>query len=512
MLHDILVQPLTSVHDERSAMSFSSGDSQSEAIWQTGTNTHPNSLLSRNFKLPSLPILLRALRSGTLSSEAVTRLLLTRLEERNPRLNMVIESRAEAAMAEALASDRRRAAGKTQGPLDGLPVSIKDSLDTAGIVTTSGCLHRRGRVPEADATSVSRWRTQGTPVLCKSNVPELAYGIETDNLLIGRTGNPWDPAFTIGGSSGGEAALVASGCSILGMGSDICGSLRLPAHFGGVCSLKVTNNAVTKDGHPPRLPDFIAELAAVGPVARSVQDVAVGYLGLLDARAQLQSLIDAPEAALACDPGQIVVSFSDDRHLSPACREAVEAAAQALTRLGYRVSDETPEAFLAADQLWEELVRSDGNVSVREAVADGRPLNLWLELFRNLLGKPTRHYLPLMWAVMGMGKRFPSYSDANARRARLWESIDRSLPAGAVFLSPVAPEPAHKAARLRPLGALLKYVKPANTYGLPALTIPVRQGAPGRMPVAIQLMGRPGEDWRVLQVGHQLEKALAQSP
>jgi amidase len=194
-----------------------------------------------------LAALADGLRRGELSSEAVTRAYLDRIEAVNPRLNAVVQLRREAALAEARAADRAPKEGR--GALHGVPVTIKDSLDTAGIVSTGGTKGRAAYVPEADATVVRRLRAAGAIVMGKTNTPDLTLSYETDNLVYGRTSNPFDVARTSGGSSGGACAIVAAGGSPLDVGSDTGGSIRLPAHFCGIAGLKPTAGRVPRSGH-----------------------------------------------------------------------------------------------------------------------------------------------------------------------------------------------------------------------------------------------------------------------
>src|SRR5262245_45255957 len=197
----------------------------------------------------TLPLvaLAAALRKGRLSSEAVTRAHLDRIAAVNPALNAVVRLRGDDALAEARAADgvpRER-----RGPLHGVPLTIKDSLDTAGIVTTAGTKGRAAFVPAEDATVVKRLRAAGAIVMGKTNTPDLTVGYETTNREYGRTSNPYDPERTSGGSSGGAAAIVASGGSPLEVGTDTGGSIRLPAHFCGVAGLKPTVGRVPRTGH-----------------------------------------------------------------------------------------------------------------------------------------------------------------------------------------------------------------------------------------------------------------------
>ncbi len=218
--------------------------------------------------------LARTIRSGELTSRTVTGACLEQIARVNPIINAAVLVVADSAMEEAGKCDREAAGGRFRGPLHGVPISIKDSIDTAGIVTTGGTAGRRGFVPERDAPVVRRLREAGAVLLAKTNTPELTMGGETVNTIYGRTCNPYDPARSPGGSSGGSVALVAAGGSCLELGSDTGGSIREPAHFCGVAGIKPTSGRVPRTGHivPWGLGAFDS-LTQIGPIARYVGDL-----------------------------------------------------------------------------------------------------------------------------------------------------------------------------------------------------------------------------------------------
>ncbi len=200
------------------------------------------------------------IRSKQISSKAVVEAYLDRIAVVNPKLNAVVQLTADAARKEADEADAALARGEVKGPLHGVPVTIKDTLETTGVICTGGTKGRANYVPKADATAVARLRAAGAIVLGKTNVPELAGAIETDNLVYGRTNNPYDLSRTPGGSSGGEAAIVSAGGSPLGLGTDAGGSIRIPAHFCGLAAIKPTS------GRVPRTGQFPLPLGARNPV------------------------------------------------------------------------------------------------------------------------------------------------------------------------------------------------------------------------------------------------------
>src|SRR6188472_2984600 len=212
-----------------------------------------------------------AIRSRLISSRELLELYLGRIERFNPALNAIVTLDADRARAEADAADAAIARGDDLGPLHGVPITIKDSIETAGMRTTSGAKMLTDYVPQHDAVTVARLRAAGAIVFGKSNLPEFAGDSQSFNDLFGTTNNPWDPQRTPGGSSGGAAAAVASGLTGLELGSDIGGSLRIPAHFCGVYTIKPTWGIVPMTGHIPPPPDAQrdVDVGVIGPLTRS---------------------------------------------------------------------------------------------------------------------------------------------------------------------------------------------------------------------------------------------------
>ena len=221
----------------------------------------------------SLVDLAAALRSGKLQSAFVVRAYLDRINAVNPALNAVVQIQHDAAMAKAHEADK--IPREKRGALHGVPVTIKDSLDTAEIISTGGTKGRANYLPPKDATAVARLKAAGAIILGKTNTPDLTMAFETNNLVYGRTNNPFDINRTPGGSSGGAAAIVAAGGSPLDIGSDTGGSIRVPAHFCGIAGIKPTAGRVSRAGH---IIDFTGppqSLTHIGPLARRVDDLAL---------------------------------------------------------------------------------------------------------------------------------------------------------------------------------------------------------------------------------------------
>src|SRR5437763_141627 len=213
------------------------------------------------------------IRAKKLSPVELVQAHLDRIEALNTKINAFVHVDAERALDSARAADLALMRNESLGPLHGVPISIKSSISVTGMPYEAGTKLRAGVVGESDAPLVSRLRKAGAIVLGVTNTPELLMAWETDNLLYGRTNNPWDLSRTAGGSSGGEAAAIASGCSAGGVGSDGGGSIRVPAHFCGICGLKPTPGRIPATGHFPQSVGPFALLGVVGPMARTVADL-----------------------------------------------------------------------------------------------------------------------------------------------------------------------------------------------------------------------------------------------
>ena len=304
-----------------------------------------------------------AIRTRRISSVEAVDACLARIEAVNPALNAVVRL-TEDARERALDADAALARGELAGPLHGVPFTIKDSLDTAGVVTTAGTVGWRDRVPTADATVVARLKAAGGILLGKTNTPEFTWSDETDNDVFGRTSNPYDLERTPGGSSGGAAAIVAAGGSPLDIGSDTGDSIRQPAHVCGIAGLKPTSGRVPRTGHWPAYQGLFESFTQLGPMARRVEDLALLLPILAGPDGQDPHVVPAPLG----NPSDVAVAtlrvaaFTDNgiRTPTPETVLAVEAAARAIEAAGAQVRDEVPPALDEAWDAWDSLIRADG--------------------------------------------------------------------------------------------------------------------------------------------------------
>ncbi|MEM8645768.1 MAG: amidase [Pseudomonadota bacterium] len=310
----------------------------------------------------------RAIRDKKISSRELVALHLERIDEVNPKLNAVVCLAAEGALEEARAADARSA----EGALHGVPITLKDSFDTEGIVSTGGTAGRKDYVPDADAVAVARLRAAGAIVLGKTNTPEMTIASEccTTNDLFGRTNNPYDLTRTTSGSSGGAAAIVAAGGAPLDLGTDTGGSIRDPAHHCGIVGVKPTSGRVPKTGH------IISHglgpldyLTQIGPMARYVEDLAMALPLICGPDGVDPGVVDMPLG----DPAKVELSelrvamYTDNGACVPRndVAQVVEAAGQVVAAAKAEVRPAVPEAIRDAGALGHEIRSADGHAWLR---------------------------------------------------------------------------------------------------------------------------------------------------
>ena len=429
---------------------------------------------------------------------------LARIERLNPKLNAFVQVDAEGARQQARLAESAVARGETVGPLHGVPLSIKSSIDVKGLRCEAGTKLRTGLIAENDAALVSRLRAAGAIILGNTNTPELLMAWETDNLLYGRTNNPWALSRTAGGSSGGEAAAIASGCSAGGVGSDGGGSIRVPAHFSGICGLKPTPGRIPATGHFPNSVGPFALLGVVGPMARTVADLKVLFEVMQGPDDGDPSAAPVPvHWPTGQDLRHLRIGYFEDDGRTPVTAEtraAVRAAADTLQRAGFKVEPFRPEGLERARQLWWQWFGVAGGMLLGP-MTKGRDADL-SPILKEFSG----------WVAAEAPHTAQTLLDTWISRDTLRMQIFRQMRDFPVLLCPVAAVPAfrHGERSWQVEGQTVRYLDAwsytewFNLLGCPAAVVPVSQSAEG-LPIGVQIAGRPWEEEMVLTVAAAVE-------
>jgi amidase len=455
---------------------------------------------------------LHALESGRISAQDLLETSVERSNAVNPVLNTVVMTNLDAARRRAKLIDEQRAAGEHMGALAGLPMTIKDTFDVETMPGSSGLKDLLGRTCR-DAVVAARAKAEGAVIWGKTNVPVMAGDWQSYNALYGTTNNPWDPARTPGGSSGGAAAALAAGITALEIGSDIGGSLRVPASFSGVFSHKPTWGLVPQRGHVPPRPGTIAErdLNVVGPMARSVRDLRL----LLSVLEEGPLAARAPPAEL---PGLKIGLWVEEPGfpLDPEVRAVIEAFASQLGGLGCAVElirpIDGPALLEAYRLLLSAVLAEDMPPAAQKAAARMRP---FVGLARRL-----GHAI---WAarITGSTASHTEWLAANEIRARFAQHLRGVFERHDLILAPIAPVTAfphdHAPFGQRRLSrsdggtmdyaAMLNWISMATACGLPVTAFPAGPARNG-LPVGVQLIGPRGGDAKVLSIAQAIEDAL----
>ncbi len=451
------------------------------------------------------------IRQKKLSPVELVEAHLTRIQELNPKLNAFVQIDIEGARRQALRAEAAVRDGRELGVLHGVPLSIKSSMEVAGLRWEAGTKLRAGTVGERDAPLVARLRQAGAIILGLTNAPELLMAWETDNLLYGRTNNPWDLARTPGGSSGGEAAAIAAGLSAGGVGSDGGGSIREPAHFSGICGLKPTPGRIPATGHFPSSVGPFALLGVVGPMARNMDDLRVLFEIMQGPDDGDPSAAPVPLHWPADDDLKRVRIgyFEDDGRtpVTPETRAAVRTAAEALQHAGFQVEPFLPEGFELARQLWWQLFGIAGGMMLG-LMTKGREADLspiLKEFSAGVAAQPSHSGESLL----------DTWIQRDELRIKIFAQM-RDYP---VLLCPVASIPAfrHGERSWQVEGKTVKYLDAwsytewFNLLGTPAVAVPVGKSPEG-LPIGVQIVARPWQEELVISVAAALEDQNGRYP
>jgi amidase len=439
--------------------------------------------------------------AGSTTSVEVLDAHLTRVDQVNGHLNAVVRLLTDEARSAAEAADAAVAAGAQLGPFHGVPISVKENIDLTGTPTTQGLTFLADAIADRDAPVVERMRAAGAIPFARTNLPDLGLRIHTDSQLHGLTRNPWNPGVTAGGSSGGEASALASGMSPFGIGNDIGGSLRNPAHCCGVASIKPTTGVVPMATVIPPLDRMLSSqlMLAEGPMARRIADVRAGLeiMAGMDHR-DPNSLpvtlrtptLDRPlrVAVLADPPGGTT---------DPGIAAVIRSAGEHLVSAGHQVTEATPPQYEESLQVWAALLMAD--------------LRTQRELLDMVLGEPGRLILDNLETQVPPMDAAAVLNIHPMRFAimRAWSEFFTE------FDLVISPTWAHRAfahgADLDPTFAdmlleTFRPVLPANLLGLPAAVVP--GGVVDGLPVGVQVIGERFSDFICLQAAEHIEAAV----
>jgi amidase len=430
---------------------------------------------------------------------------LRRIEALNPKLNAIV-TLAPDALALAREAESAVMRNDVRGPLAGVPVTVKDTIATRGLLTTCGSALRTEHVPAVDATAVERLKEAGAIVLGKTNASEMALTYEASNPVFGRTNNPHDARLTAGGSSGGEAAAIAACLSPAGLGSDLMGSIRVPAHFCGIYGLKPTTMRVPCDGHTPRVTGPLSLGAVIGPLARSVEDLSL-FLRVLDGT--IASGDNPSPSKRAKDDEQAIelsgvrvawYAFDDVSPVNEETKAAVQAAARALADAGLVVEERRPPGVERGPELWPRLF----------ARAAANQLRLAYEGREEAAGADARFLLSASAAAapQELDDFLAAWDERDCLRAELLRWMKETP----LIVAPVGSVEAfeHGARKVSVDGEAVSvfrafgYAQTFNVFGLPAVCVPAGRTRAG-LPIGVQLIGRPFAEEMVLAAAALLE-------
>ena len=434
---------------------------------------------------------LELLRAREVSVAELAEAHVAQIERLNPKVNAFADFDAERVRAKARAMDT--VPMEARGPLHGLPVTVKSSIATAGFKCEIGSGLHKGDIPREDAVVVARLRSAGALILGTTNCPEFLMAYETSNLLHGKTRNPWDLERTPGGSSGGESAAIAAGMSAAGLGSDSGGSVRVPAHFTGICSLKPTPGRIPGRGHLPPCVGPFSTLGAIGPMARTIADVQLmfGTLSGQDDADPASPPVKLREWSLDELRTQRIGMFEDDG-LVPVTQEtraAVNAAAAALREAGFRVESFRPGTLEQLRRLWWTFFVQCGAMFYEPEIRGKR--DKLSPIFSEFLGIAAKKG-PLSASAL-----LNAWAEMDLLRSKTLQEL-REFP---VLLCPVASIPAwkHGERAWNIDGKTVEYLDVVrhtqwfNTLGAPAAVVPVGRSPEG-LPIGVQVAARPFDD------------------
>jgi len=441
----------------------------------------------------------KAIREKRISSEELTRACLERIAEVNPKLNAVVQLPAATAVAEAREADQALARGEFKGPLHGVPFTLKDAIETEGVISTGGTLGRASYVPEEDATVVKRLRAAGGILLGKTNCPEFGWAWESDNLIYGRTNNPWDLSLSPGGSSGGESAIIAAGGSPFGLGSDAGGSVRFPAHCTGIAAIKPTSGRVPRTGHFPGPGGMLDALWQIGPLARYIEDLNTLLPIIAGVDWRDTAIVPMPLGdAAKVDLKALRVAFHADNGIETPTRESIETvenAARALEASVAAVEGIRPPGIEQTYEIYLGLFTADGGAGLEELL--------------EMAGTKKAH--PLLQRALELQRFHATSMAAFGSLMGQWDAFRRSLLSFIerfdVIVCPVCSFPGMVHGSTYDRLPAFSYTMTYNLTGWPAAVVRGGSSREG-LPIGVQIVARPWREDVALAVAAVIEKMM----
>ena len=441
----------------------------------------------------SLTRIAELIKSGAVSPVEVAEAHLDQIGKLNPHLNAIV-TLAPDLLEKAKEAESALQRGGHVGPLHGVPVTIKDTIETAGLLSTSGSKLRADYIPAKDAPAVARLKAAGAIILGKTNASEMAMDYTADNLVFGRTNHPLDASLTPGGSSGGEAVAIASHMSPGGLGSDLAGSIRVPAHFCGIAGLKPGAGRVPGEGQFPPSSGPYSLGAVIGPLARTVGDLRSLFRVIVNSEVPRMSTLKDLRVAWYVDDGVAPVTQET--------KAAVESVVASLSDAGFVTEERRAPHVERANELWLKVFSRASVVQLRKAYA----------------GRESEGGSFVTWRLSSADDTPPAsldeYISVWMERDQLRAEMIDWMETTPILVCPVGSTPAYKHDTLKvtldgvSIGAFraFSYAQAFNLFDLPVVTIPAGKSKEG-LPIGVQIVGRPFAEELILDVAEIVEKS-----
>jgi amidase len=438
--------------------------------------------------------------SRDISCEELMRAHLDRIQAVNHQINAIVELYAEEALATARRMDKQFPSDVSElPPFYGVPMSVKGAWDCAGFSNTGGTLGRKSFVAQHDATVIARMRAAGMIPLGVTNLPEFSMAFESDNLIYGRTSNPYDLSRTSGGSGGGGGAAIASGCSPFEVGGDLGGSIRVPSHFSGIAGLKPTLGRIPLTGYFPGPFGVVMLLSTAGPMARTVKDLILSYPLLSGPDSQDASVVDAVlRSPDDVDISTLRIAFHKDNGVFPPTLETaitVQKAAEALQGVAASLDETCPDGLAESFDIMLGLLGADGGAGLEMLVAMCET------------SERSPFLTSLLAVLQPMTLTSPQFGDLLVRRDLYRSRVARFFTSYDVILCPAAAFPAQPHGQAFEKVQAFSYTMAHNVSGCPAVV--VRCGtSPEGLPIGVQVVAAHWNEHVALKVAAHLESAF----